>query len=109
VLFRSRAGARLARAHPGGHRRRRTRRGATLARQASLRDRLSCQGDAARGETLVNARIAVRGGFRTLLVRFTVATLALAAPAAPPLLTTSTPDAMTIQPGKSPGGTAAPP
>jgi len=55
----------------------------------------------------VNARIAVRGGFRTLLVRFTVATLALAAPAAPLVLTTSTADAMTIERVKSPGGIEA--
>src|SRR5262249_59097683 len=64
-------------------RRRGARRRPPLARQAPLGHRLSRQGHAARGETLVNASAFIRrAGSRALIALVAGAGLALAAPAA---------------------------
>src|SRR5262249_56437268 len=94
-----RAGSHVARPPPARQRRRGARCRATLARQAPLGDRLSGQGHAQRGETLVNAAFALRrAGSRALIALVATAGIALAAPAA---------RAMNIERVVSPGGIEA--
>src|SRR5262249_47884013 len=93
-----RADSRLARSHPPGDRRCGARGGAALARQAPLGHRLSDQGNAGRGETLVKATLStfIRGAAAGALV--VLVGLVVVAPAA---------RAMTIERVKSPGGIEA--